>query len=164
MVERSQKEVWRMTPWLMLALLLLNFVLMAFDAKELTTQQRVIRSWTQTAADFVQSPVTTITSAASNYFVSISNLRTAQDENDVLRQRVQELEVQIKQKEDLNAENTRLLSLLELKQRSTYRVLPARIIGRDPSVWFDSSIINRGSFDGVALNMPVVTDGGIVGR
>lgn len=153
-----------MTPWLMLALLLVNFILMAFDAREITTGQRVIRSWTQTAADFVQSPVTTITSAISNYFISISNLRTAQDENDLLRQRVQELEVQLKQKEELDAENTRLLSLLELKQRSTYRVLPARIIGRDPSVWFDSSIINRGSFDGVTLNMPVVTDGGIVGR
>ena len=38
------------------------------------------------------------------------------------------------------------------------------IIGRDPSVWFDSSIVNRGVLDGVALNMPVVTDGGIVGR
>ena len=42
--------------------------------------------------------------------------------------------------------------------------MTARIIGRDPSVWFDSSIINRGSLDGVVLNMPVVTDGGLVGR
>ena len=43
-------------------------------------------------------------------------------------------------------------------------MLTARIIGRDPSAWFDSSIVNRGSLDGVALNMPVVTEGGVVGR
>ncbi len=164
MVERSQKDVWRLAPWLMVALLLLNVILMAFDAREITTGQRVIRSWTQTVADFVQSPVTTVSSAISNYFVSISSLRTAQTENDELKQRVQELEVEVKQKSDLTAENERLKQLLDLKEQSEYKVLTARIIGRDPSIWFDSSIINRGSFDGVALNMPVVTDGGLVGR
>lgn len=164
MVERSQKEVWRLAPWLMIALLLMNFILMAFEAREITTGQRVIRAWTQTAADFVQSPVTTVTSAVSNYFVSISNLRSAQSENDLLKQRVQELEVELKQKQDLTSENARLKSLLDLREQIKYKVVTARIIGRDPSVWFDSSIVNRGSLDGIALNMPVVDDGGLVGR
>jgi rod shape-determining protein MreC len=164
MVERSQKEVWRLTPWLAIALLLGNFILMAFDAREITSGQRIIRVWTQTAADFVQSPVSTVGSAISNYFGSISNLRSAQDENGTLKQRVQELEVELKGKQDLTAENERLKALLNLKETSKYKVLPARIIGRDPSIWFDSSIINRGSLDGVKLNMPVVTDGGVVGR
>jgi rod shape-determining protein MreC len=164
MVERSQKEVWRLTPWLVIVLLLGNFVLMAFEAKEVTTQQRIIRVWSQTLADFVQSPVTTVSSSVYNYFSSIANLRSAQSDNDLLKQRVQELEVEIKGKEDLTSENERLRGLLELKEKSKYKVLTARIIGRDPSVWFDSSIINRGSLDGVKLNMPVVTDGGLVGR
>ncbi len=164
MAERSQKDVWRLTPWLVIALLLVNFVLMAFDAREISSGQRVIRSWTQTVADFVQSPVTTVSSAISNYFISISSLRTAQDENSELRQRIQDLEVQLQQKDDLVAENRRLLSLLGLKERSQHKPIMARIIGRDPSVWFDSSIVDRGSLDGVSLNMPVVTDGGVVGR
>lgn len=164
MVERSQKDVWRLTPWLMIVLLLVNFVLMALDAKEINSGQRVIRVWTQTAADFVQSPITTVTSSISNYFSSISNLRSAASENDILKQRVQELEVELKQKEDLASENGRLKAFLQLKEQSKYKVLTAQIIGRDPSVWFDSSIVNRGSLDGVALNMPVVTDGGLVGR
>jgi rod shape-determining protein MreC len=164
MVERSQTEVWRMAPWLMLALLFLNFALMALDARDRTTGQWVVRAWAQTAADFVQSPVTTISSAISNYFTSISNLRSAQDENTALKQRVQELEVEVRQREDLAAENRRLLSLLDLKEQSQYRVLTARIIGRDPSAFFDSSIINRGSLDGVKLNMPIVANGGLVGR
>jgi len=164
MAERSQKEVWRLTPWLMIFLLLGNFILMAFDAKEINSGQRVVRVWTQVAADFVQSPVTSVSSAASNYFQSIANLRTAQTENDVLKQRIQELEVEIKQTAELTAENERLKSLLNLKEQSKYKILSAKIIGRDPSIWFDSSIINRGSLDGVKLNMPVVTDGGLVGR
>lgn len=153
-----------MTPWLVIVLLLGNFMLMAFDAREITSGQRIIRVWSQAVADFVQSPVTSATSGISNYFSSISNLRSAQSENDILKQRVQELELDIRGKEDLTAENDRLRSLLNLKENSKYKVLTARIIGRDPSVWFDSSIINRGSLDGVKLNMPVVSDGGLVGR
>ncbi|MEJ7623395.1 MAG: rod shape-determining protein MreC [Pyrinomonadaceae bacterium] len=164
MVERSQKEVWRLTPWLMLALLLVNFVLMAFNARDITTGERVIRSSTQIAADFIQSPVTSITSSVSNYFSSISSLRGAQTENDELRQRLHELEVEVQQSTGLAVENTRLKSLLGLKEQSKYKLLTARIIGRDPSVWFDSSIVDRGSLDGVQLNMPVITDGGLVGR
>jgi rod shape-determining protein MreC len=164
MVERSQKEVWRLTPWLMVALLLVNFILMAFDARDKTSGQRVVRAWTQTAADFVQSPVTTVTTSIANYFYSISNLRSAQSENDLLKQRVQELEVELKQKEDLTSENNRLRSFLDLREQSQYKVITARIIGRDPSVWFDSSHLNRGSLDGVSLYMPVVTNGGLVGR
>ena len=153
-----------MTPWLVIVLLLGNFMLMAFDAREITSGQRIIRVWSQSVADFVQSPVTSLTSGVSNYFSSISNLRSAQSENDILKQRVQELELDIKGKEDLTAENDRLRNLLNLKGDSKYKVLTARIIGRDPSVWFDSSIINRGSLDGVKLNMPVVSDGGLIGR
>jgi rod shape-determining protein MreC len=163
MVERSQTEVWRLAPWLMVLMLLANFVLMAMSARDIGGE-RVIRSWTQTGADFVQSPVTTVTSAVSNYFTSIATLRSAQSENDTLKQRVQELEVEVKQKEDLAAENSRLRSMLQLKEQSRYKVVTARIIGRDPSVWFDSAIVNRGSLDGVQLNMPVVVNGGLVGR
>lgn len=153
-----------MTPWLVVVLLLANFVLMAFDARQINSGQRVIRVWTQTVADFVQSPVTSITSSLSGYFSSIASLRSAQDENSELKSRIEELEVEIKGKEELTSENERLKSLLDLKESSKYKVLTARIIGRDPSVWFESSIINRGSLDGVKLNMPVVTKGGLVGR
>src|SRR3954471_6620442 len=164
MVERSQKEVWKLTPWLVLILLLGNFILMAFDAREITSGQRIIRVWTQTVADFVQSPVTSISSGVTRYFSSIANLRSAQDENTKLQEQVYQLQLQIESTKGLSEENQRLKALLDFKDQSKLKVLPARIIGRDPSVWFDSSIISRGSLDGVKLNMPVVANGGLVGR
>lgn len=164
MIERSQKEVWKLTPWIMVALLLGNFVLMAYDARQTESNQRVIRVWAQSAADFVQSPVTSISSAVTGYFRSISSLRTAQSENDILKQRIQELEVEVQNTKSLTDENERLKSLLDLKEQSKYKILSAQIIGRDASVWFSTSIINRGSLDGVKLNMPIVTNGGLVGR
>lgn len=163
MVERSQKEVWRLTPWLMIALLLGNFILMAWDAKT-ASEQRLIRVWMQTVSNFVQSPVTSISLAVSDYFERIKNLRTAQSENDELKQKIQELQVELQSKQELVGENERLQNLLQLKQVSKYQILSARVIGRDPSNWFNDSIINRGSTDGVKLYMPVVTNGGLVGR
>lgn len=147
----------------MIVLLLGNFVLMAYDAKT-ASQERVIRVWTQAIANFVQSPVTSVTSGVTGFFQSFVNLRSAQSENDALKQKVQELEVEVQQKEELAKENESLKSLLELKSESKYKILPAQIIGRDPSLWFDSAIINRGSLDGVKLNMPIVNNGGLIGR
>lgn len=164
MVERSQKEVWKLTPWLVLILLLGNFMMMAFDAREISSGQRVIRVWTQAGADFVQSPVSSITSGVTGYFSSIANLRSAQDENSQLKKENEELRLQVESSKGLEEENQRLKALLDFKEQSKLVVLPARIIGRDPSVWFDSSIINRGSLDGVKLNMPVVANGALVGR
>lgn len=163
MVERSQKEVWRLTPWLMIALLLSNFILMAWSAKS-ETDQRMIRVWSMAIADFVQSPVTTATSAVTGYFQSLASLKNAASENDQLKQRIQELEVEVQSKGDLAAENERLRTLLDLKNESSYPVKTAKIIGRDPSSWFNDAIINLGSYNDIKLNMPVVTNGGLVGR
>lgn len=162
-VERTQKEVWRITPWLMLALLLGNFILMAYDARA-ENQQRMIRVWTQAVAHFVQSPVTYASSVVSGFFTSVASLRSAQSENDKLKLRVQELEVEVQKNKELSVENKRLHELLNLKDQLDYKILPAQIIGRDTSAWFDTAVINRGSLDGVKLNMPIVVDGGLVGR
>lgn len=148
----------------MIALLLGSFILMAWDAKTGADQQRVIRVWSLALADFVQSPMTTATSSVNNYFQSFANIRNAASENDELKQRIQQLEVQVQSREDLASENDRLKNLLNLKDETKYPVLTAKIIGRDPSGWFNDSVINQGSLNGVKLNMPVVANGGLVGR
>lgn len=163
MLERSQKDVWKLSPWLMISLLLGNFFLMAYDART-ASQERLLRVWVQTLANFVQSPVTTVTSGISGSFVSIANLRSAQSENEVLRQRLQELEFELQSQAGLAEENSRLKELLAFRNRSDYKMVPAQVIGRDPSAWFDSVLINRGSLDGVKLNNPIVNNGGLVGR
>ena len=98
------------------------------------------------------------------FFESVVNLRSAQSENDDLKQRVQKLEVEVQKNKQLSDENNRLRNLLELKEKSEYELLTGLIIGRDTSAWFDTAIIDRGSLDGVKLNMPIVVNGGLVGR
>lgn len=162
-LERSQKEVWRLTPWLLLILLLGNFVLMAYDTRA-DNEERVIRVWMQAVAHFIQSPITSVSTAVNGYAQSFWNLRTAETENSRLKKEVQELRVEVQTNKELALENKRLRSLLGLKDQSEYKILTAQVIGRDTSVWFNAAILNRGSLDGVRLNMPVVVDGGLVGR
>lgn len=65
---------------------------------------------------------------------------------------------------DLENENRALRAELGLKARSEYPLLPAQVIVRSPSAWFSSVVIDRGSRDGVRVNMAVVNSEGLVGK
>jgi rod shape-determining protein MreC len=160
----SQKEIRQRTPWLFAVLLLVNFALMAYDAKDTDTKERTVRVWAQAVAGFVQRPVATISNSVNGAVGAVSQMRTAVGENVTLRQRVNQLETEKIGSQNLQAENDRLKSLLNLTKSGGHNSVPAEVIARDPSVWFDLVTINRGSTSGITVNMPVVTGEGIVGR
>jgi rod shape-determining protein MreC len=45
-----------------------------------------------------------------------------------------------------------------------YQPVPARVIARSPSSWYQTFQINKGSSDGVRINQPVVNSAGLVGK
>jgi rod shape-determining protein MreC len=64
-------------------------------------------------------------------------------------------------------ENARLSSLLRLDQSLDLQAagpVTARVIGKDPSVWWSTVTVNKGSGDGVRVDQPAVTGEGLVGR
>lgn len=65
---------------------------------------------------------------------------------------------------DLAGENERLRSSLGYMERSNYRLLPARVVSRDSSTWWNTIKINRGSDHGIEPDMAVLTDQGLVGK
>lgn len=160
----SQKEIRQRTPWLFAVLLLVNFALMAYDAKDAETKERTVRVWAQAFAGFVQRPVATVSNAINGAVGTVSQMRTAVGENEALRERVNQLETEKINSQNLQAENDRLKSLLNITKSGGYNSVAADVIARDPSVWFDLVTINRGSSSGIAVNMPVVTGEGVVGR
>ncbi len=151
---------------LLIGLLLANFGLMAFDARENgdATKQRMLRTWAQAIAAPFQRITSSVGGAGVGFFQRIGDLRRAAAENESLRQRLEQMEIELGQTRRAVDENERLKALLELKQNSAYNTVMARVIARDPSIWFDTVTINRGRLSGIELNMPVVTPGGIVGR
>jgi rod shape-determining protein MreC len=145
-------------------LLVFNLALMAYDARDSVTKQRVLRVWAQSLISPFQSAASGVGGAGSGFFHYIGNLRSAAAENTQLKEHIGKIEAEILQLRAERNENERLRSLLDFKEKSQYQMVTARVIARDPSLWFDTVIINRGSSSGIELNMPVVTPGGIVGR
>jgi rod shape-determining protein MreC len=58
----------------------------------------------------------------------------------------------------------RMQSLLQFKEEIDEPAVAAQVIGRDPTGWFKSIIIDKGENAGVNLDMPVVNALGVVGR
>src|SRR4029079_8720281 len=137
---------------------------MAVDARDADGRQKVLRIWTQTFASPLQNASSKATGATSGFFQQIWNFRSTAVENEQLKQRLSEVETELHTARQSAAENDRLKALLNLNEQTSIKNVPARVIARDPSVWFNTITINRGSSAGVEPNMPVVTPGGIVGR
>jgi rod shape-determining protein MreC len=163
-VARTQKEIRQRAPWLFVALLVIQLGLMAYDARDGVTKQRMIRVWAQALVSPFQGMASYIGSAGSGLFQYFKNLHNAASENVRLKQANEQMEGELAQLRALRGENERLKALLDFREKSDYKSVAARVIARDPSVWFDTVTINRGSSSGITVNMPVVTPGGIVGR
>jgi len=161
---RTQKEIRQRAPIWLVALLVANLVIMAVDAKDADGGQKVLRIWTQSFASPLQSASSKATGATSGFFQQIWNFRSTAKENEQLKERLAQVENELHTARSAATENERLKALLDLRDQSNIKNVPARVIARDPSVWFNTITINRGSSSGVEVNMPVVTAGGIVGR
>jgi rod shape-determining protein MreC len=161
---RTQKEIRQRAPIWLGILLLSNLVIMAVDARDSATRQRLLRVWLQALVSPVQSLSSGATGATTNFIRQIVNFRSTANENERLKQQLATAQLDLRNAQQAAVENERLKGLLNLKEKTGYDEVPARVIARDSSIWFNTVIINRGSASGIILNMPVVTGGGIVGR
>jgi rod shape-determining protein MreC len=161
---RTQKEIRQRAPIWLAVLLLTNLVIMAVDARDSVTRQRMLRVWFQALVSPAQSLSSGASGAGTNFVKQIVNFRGTANENERLKQELSTARLELRNAQQAAVENERLQSLLSLKEKTGYDQVNARVIARDSSIWFNTITINRGSSAGIALNMPVVTGGGIVGR
>jgi len=95
-----------------------------------------------------------------NYFF----LRGVRAENRQLKKQIEEMRLQeVRMSEDA-AQAQRLQSLLAFREQFIVKPLPAQVIGSSGSDLSRSIYIDKGSNDGVAQDMAVITSGGIVGK
>jgi rod shape-determining protein MreC len=161
---RTQKEIRQRAPIWLVILLFANFVVMAIDARDRFTQQQAFKGFVQAMVSPIQSASSWASGTGGGFFRQITSFRSTAIENEALKQRLAETELELRNAREAKTENYRLQGLLALKAEPGPEKVFARVIARDASVWFNTIMINRGSASGVALNMPVITPGGIVGR
>lgn len=101
-------------------------------------------------------------SGNNEFFTDISKLK---DENEKLKEENSKLEQSLRELEIIKSENATLKDYVNLKDKYTeYTTLPAYVINKDISNYNDTIIINVGSKDGIEVNMPVISEKGLVGH
>lgn len=112
----------------------------------------------------LQGGVSAFTQWTSKKFAIFKDNERLHEENEMLREAIMRLELEVDWLTIAEAENRLLFSFLEIDE--IYAELPkvgARIIGKDPSDWYDSYNIDKGSNDGMTRNMAIVGSGGLTG-
>ncbi|MDF0479722.1 rod shape-determining protein MreC [Vagococcus sp. PNs007] len=96
---------------------------------------------------------------------SIGNLFTTYNENDRLKKRIDQYEVLESENESYKKENAELKKQLGMDDSLTnYDKLTANVISRSPDTWQNILVIDRGANVGIETGMPVIGEGGLVGR
>jgi rod shape-determining protein MreC len=157
--------VWRRRLVLLVVLGILALVVLTEQVRA-PDQRRI--GWLGVAAEATLAPAASGLSRLSEMMATGWSLLR---EIGQLRAQNVRLVAQVAQLEEENArlrqaeqENERLRKLLAFKEQLPYRTVAARVVGRDPSHWFNTMLVDRGSWAGVRRNDPAVTSTGVVGH
>lgn len=116
----------------------------------------------------VLCPFQKAASAVTNFFADswqfVSDIRNVYKDNQQLRAELEKYAGIDLQMLEIQQENLRLRNLLQFQESVEHQVLPAQVIGRNPSNWFSTLTIDKGARHGIKVDMPVVTNQGLVGK
>ncbi len=100
----------------------------------------------------------------SGFFNMFSETERIRQQNNQLRIESQTLAQENAILREKLAAYERMEKMLQFKEYYFYDMIGAQVIGRDPSNWFHSIMIDRGSADQVEVDMGVATYNGLVGK
>lgn len=114
------------------------------------------------------SPFQKGASAVTGFFTStwkfIGDIRNVYKDNQELRAELDKHVGDRLRMLEIEQENRLLRNLLQFQESVEHEMLPAQVIGRNPSGWFSTLTIDKGSQHGLQVDMPVVTNQGLVGK
>lgn len=109
------------------------------------------------AGNLVSVPFNAVGNIFGNLTASRATLDELEAENAELTARVAELA-------EYQATSERLEKLLDLQSTYNLQSTAARIIGQSSDAWSDTVTIDKGSLDGISVNMPVTNSTGVIGQ
>ncbi len=94
----------------------------------------------------------------------VTKIRNVFAENDDLRTRLQQLEIENASVKETLSRSDELLEGLSYRDTSSFKLIPAQSVVREPTFLYRTIVIDVGKSDGVEPYMPVVTIDGVVGK
>ncbi|MFH2065217.1 MAG: rod shape-determining protein MreC [Pseudomonadota bacterium] len=110
--------------------------------------------------DMVTASIEFIRDIWRHYFYLVS----AAKENVALKKLLNQALEKNHQLVEIELSNQRLRKFLNFQKTRTIQTVSAEVVGRDPSPWFKSVIIDKGEADGIQKGCPVVVPEGITGQ
>ncbi len=86
------------------------------------------------------------------------------EENQVLRRYLDSTLAHEETHRQLFLENERLRALLDFKEKAPWKTIPAAVLAKEQTLWFRTLLLDKGTRDGVAAGMAVITPTGLIGR
>lgn len=112
-----------------------------------------------------QNGVSYVGSWLSDRSEELGELKDVLEENKELKAQIDQLTIENNSLQQEKYELNNLRQLYELDQQySEYTKVGARVIGKDAGNWFNTFIIDKGSNDGIQVDMNVMAGSGLVGR
>ncbi len=157
---RPRRRVGLFAALLLASLVLFSWQLRAPDRRAVGPAGRAVLSVVLPA----QVLLSRAADAVSRSWRALNEIGQLRAENARLRAEVERLQRELAQLEEVSAEVQRLRRLVGFRPPASLGTVAARVVSRDPSRWYTTLTVDRGSRDGVARNDPVVTAEGLVGR
>lgn len=111
-----------------------------------------------------QNGVNRVGSVMHGWASGFSNVQKLQKENEELQSKIDDLTEKNNRLIQSQEELKRLEDLYKLDQEyPEYTKVAASVIAKDPGNWYSTFVINKGSADGLKVNMNVISGGGLVG-
>jgi rod shape-determining protein MreC len=148
------------------AAIFLQLVGLAVQVKRATENQstRLIRVWAVGIVTPLERGVVRLETSASDIWHNYFYLRGVRQQNRELQQQLQQLELeQVRLRQDAE-QARRLQALLGFKEQFIDKTLAAQVIATSGSEQSRTVYLDKGSDDGVALDMAVISKDGIVGK
>jgi len=112
----------------------------------------------------VQDSLAALAGGIGGAWSSLADLRSVGEENERLKLRLRDAEMQLLSQRLAVEENARLRGFLELRPRLPMPTLLADVVAREASPWFKTMSINKGLNQGVVAGATVLSPSGVLGR
>lgn len=149
---------------LLFVLLILVFLVIAFLPRQ---AQKILQSFGEPVTDLLAWPIGALAAVdrgIRNTWNRYIALQGVYEQNRQLREEIQRLEGKVNQLREKAEASDRLAEILDFQTETPIETVAARVIGRDTSNWYQALVVNKGTHDGVEVEMGVITPGGVVGQ
>lgn len=148
-----------------IALVLVCLLLMTMDLRASGEGLAgTLRDGTQAVFTPVQKAMSFITRPVVGFFEGISDLVGLRDENEQLRRQVAQLEQELAGTESLQRQVQELEAILGIEPPEELDTVVARVLATGVSDFDALRLIDKGRRHGITVDMPVIDEGGLVGR